>query len=251
MALIDATAFRAMVDDVARKIVATEHRPAGSFIQTPLLYPSGATVVVRIHQAEGRYFVSDVGLGYQEAELMGAALIYARHARSIAENAGVGFDNQAFFVMEASREQLPGAVVTIANCSQEAAALSAYKLSERRTADEGERLFERLVTVFDKRVEKAATIIGSSNTQWTVAALVFPDRGRPTIFEPVTNHHSSIAHASMKFHDIALLEQAPNRVAVVQKKREFGTYLGVLSQAANVIDAEVPNETLVRLAKVA
>ena len=67
----------------------------GSFIRTPLLYPSGSTVVVQVAQGEGRFFVSDFGLGYQESDLYGAGAFYVRHARPIAENAGVGFDNQA------------------------------------------------------------------------------------------------------------------------------------------------------------
>ncbi len=112
--------FKMLVDDVARMLVATEHRAGRSFIRTPLLYPSGAAVVVRIVDRSGKFFVSDVGLGHEEAEMMGSGSMYAENARLIAEAAGVRFDNQAFFVLEASCEQLHGAVVTIANCSQEA-----------------------------------------------------------------------------------------------------------------------------------
>src|SRR4051794_21294640 len=113
----DKPKIKEVVDAVAREIVATDHRAAGSFIRTPLLYPGGATVVVRIEQGDARFFVSDIGLGHQEAEMMGAGSMYAKPARVIAEEAGVRFDNQAFFVLETSRDQLPGAVVTIANCS--------------------------------------------------------------------------------------------------------------------------------------
>jgi len=244
--------FKTLVDDVARQIVGTEHRPSGSFVRTPLLYPSGATVVVRIEDGQDRYFVSDMGMGYQEAEMMGASLTYARSARSIAENAGVRFDNQAFFVLEASRDQLPGAVVTIANCSLEAASLAAYEIAARKEADDAERLYERLVGVFAPKsikVEKHVDFIGSSNTKWTVAALVRSNR--PTIFEPVINHPSSVAHVSMKLRDIGLLEQPPNRVAVAHRKNEFGTYLGVLTQSADVVDDAVTDATILRLSKAA
>src|SRR5579883_550486 len=107
--------FAAIAEDVARQLVTVEHRPIGSFIKTPLLYPSGSTVVVRVYESASRYFVTDDGLGYQEAELLGASHIYARHARVIADNAGVRFDSQAFFVLEVPRDRLPGAVVSIAN----------------------------------------------------------------------------------------------------------------------------------------
>lgn len=249
--------FSELVEDVGRQLIAVEHHVSGSFIRMPLLYPSGAIVVVRIEQSDGRYFVSDWGLGYQETENYGAGSFYVRHARSIAERAGVGFDNQAFFVMEASREQLPGAVVTIGNCSQEAAIRAADALAEKTFEDNKERLYERLVSVFAKRegtatkvVTKNARVVGHSSTEWPIATLVtLPRSGKLTIFEPVTKHHNSVAHATMKFHDIALLgKDAPNRVAVVEKKQEFGTFLGVLSQSADVVDESVSDDTILRLA---
>jgi len=250
---MDNAAFRSTVDSVAREIIATEHRAAGSFIRTPLLYPSGSTVVVQIKEAAGRYFVTDMGFGYQEAEMMGASFIYSRHAGAVADSAGISFDSQAFFIAEAPREQLAGAAVTVANCSQEATALAAFKLAERKAADDAERLYDRLVSVFSARdVVKDAEVYGASNTKWPVAALVKANGDRrPTVFEPVRRHHSSVAHASMKFHDLALLERPPNRIAVVHEKRDFGTLLGVLTQAASVIDDTVSDEALLRLAKVA
>jgi hypothetical protein len=253
--------FRAYIDTVAKELVATEHDTNGSFIRTPVVYPSGALVVVRVHGAdEARFFVSDWGLGYQEADLSGSGSFYTRHARTIAEKAGVGFDNQAFFVMEASREQLVGAVVTIANCSQEAAIRALDALAEKTFEDTKERLYERLVSVFQKKVgptprvvTKNVRVAGYSSTEWPVATIVrLPGSAKPTIFEPVTKHHHSVASASMKFNDIARLgAEAPNRVAVVHNKKEFGTLLGVLSQAASVVDEEVPDETIERLANAA
>src|SRR5262245_4308689 len=252
--------FVDLVDAVARALVATDHDVNGSFIRTPLAYPSGSLVVVRVDQADdNRLFVSDLGLGYQEADLAGAASFYTRHARTIAEKAGVGFDNQAFFVMEAARDQLAGAVVTIANCSQEATVRAADSLAEKTFEDSKERLYERLVAVFQKKtptsrvVTKNAKIVGQSSTEWQIATLVRPPGAvRPTIFEPVTKHHLSVASAAMKFSDIARLgADAPGRVAMVHDKKEFGTLLGVLSQSANVVDDDVPDSTIERLAMAA
>jgi hypothetical protein len=85
-----------------------------------------------------------------------------------------------------------------------------------------------------------------------VAAIVQLPGLRPTIFEPVTKHPTSIAHASMKFSDIALLkDEAPQRVAVVHNKKELGTLLTVLSRSANVIDDDESKERIVRLARAA
>jgi hypothetical protein len=245
--------FREIIEAVARELVATDHRASGSYIRTPLMYPGGTTVVVRIEEGDNRFFVSDIGLGHQEAELMGADSLYAKPARIIAEEAGVRFDNQAFFVLEASREQLAGAVVTIANCSQQAVMRAADALAEKTFEDRKARLYEKLVGVFDtKTVKKNVEVVGASTQHWPVAAIVTLPGLRPTIFEPVTKHPNSIAHASMKFSDIALLkEDAPQRVAVVHNKKELGTLLTVLSRSANVIDDNETNERIVRLARAA
>jgi hypothetical protein len=244
--------FRTMVDDVAREIVATEHRVGGSFIRTPLMYPSGASVVVKIENGTEKFFVSDVGFGHQEAEMMGAGLLYARPAHVIAEAAGVRFDNQAFFVLEASREQLAGAVVTIANCSQEAVMRASDALAEKTFEDRKTLLYEKLVKVFEpKIVSKNVEIVGASNQKWRVAAVVNPPGNRPTVFEPVTKSPNSVAHASMKFGDIALREDAPQRVAVVHNRAELGTLLTVLSRSANVIEDDAPDDRIRQLAKAA
>ena len=56
----------------------------------------------------------------------------------------------------------------------------------------------------------------------------------------------------MKFGDIARLgKDAPARIAIVHNKKEFGTLLGVLAQSANVVDEDVPNATIEKLAKAA
>ena len=244
---------QAVIDEVARQLVTTRHEATGSFVRLPVLYPSGASVVVRINADGDRYFVSDAGFGPQEADMMGAVHIYARHGRAVAESAGVKFDNQAFFVTEANEAQLPGAVITIASCSQEATIRVSDALSEKTFEDAKERLYQRIVRVFDpKSVTKDASVIGSSSTRYHVAAFVKESAGRrSTIFDPVTNSRLSVAHASMKFNDIARMPDAPVRVAVVNRKSEFGTLLGVLSQAANVIDDSVSNDTFVQIAKAA
>ena len=97
-----------------------------------------------------------------------------------------------------------------------------------------------------KVVTKNARVIGHSSTEWPIATIVrLPGSRIQTIFEPVTKHHNSVAHAAMKFHDIALLgKAAPSRVAVVHNKQEFGTFLQVLSQSASVIGDDVANSTI-------
>lgn len=243
------TQFSKVVDAVARELVSVDHRRNGSFLSTPLIYPSGAKVLVRIEPAsKDEYFVSDYGLGYTECDMMGATHQYRRHAPQIADAAGVGFDQHAFFVARVSREQLSGASAAIANCSLEAVSISALKLSEKKFADEADSLHRRLIAIFtEKRVDKNVELKGASQTTWHVANIV-RSKAHLTIFEPVTRHHASIATAVTKFHDIARLDNAPKRVAVVRRKAEFGTYLSVLSQAADVVARDVSDSTFAKLA---
>ena len=132
-------AFREIVDEVVRTLAVANHEPDGSYVRTPVLYPGGSMVVVRItEERQERYLVSDLGLGQMESDMMGAAAIFARVAPRVAENAGVSFDHQAFFVLEVGREQLVGVVATIASCSQEAVQLTAFRLAEKRSAENPE-----------------------------------------------------------------------------------------------------------------
>ena len=245
------TDFSAMVEAVARELVAVNHDTGHSFISTPLMYPNGTSVVVRIEDARDEYFVTDFGMGYEEATMMGASNMYSRSAKAIADAARVGFDRHSFFAIRVTREQLAGAIVTVANCSKEAVNIVAYKLADRKSEDAIEMLYSRLVAVFPKRIiARDISVIGHSNTEWHVATMVKAE-GRPTIFEPVSAHHVSIFAASTKFQDIAEVDDAPSRVAVVEKKADLKTYLAVLSRSASVIERESSNDTYSQLANAA
>ena len=245
------TSFGKLVETVAGELVTVKHDAGRSFISTPLMYPNGTSVVVRIEGAGGEYFVTDFGMGYEEAEMMGAVNIYSRSGKFVAEAAGIGFDRHSFFALRVSRTQLAGAIVTVANCSKEAVSVAAYKLADRRSKDAASILYSRLVTVFPKRVvARNVPILGQSNTEWHVATIVRGDRYN-AIFEPVSSHHVSVCAAATKFHDIAALEDAPSRVAVVKKKSEMKTYLAVLSQAASVIEQSASNDVYSEIAEAA
>ncbi len=240
-----------VVDVVAREIISTEHIGYGSLIKTPVMYPSGAAVVVQITQHGDRYFVTDMGQGYQEAEMFGAAIMYSNSAKGLAEHFGIRFDNQAFFAAEANREQLAGATTVVANCSSQAAALAAYKAAELKFEKGSDKLYRKLVATFSKsEVERDADFVGSSAHKWPVAAIV-RHHDNIALFEPVSKNYISVVSATAKFHDIARLEHPPKRIVVVEKKAEMGEYLNLLSQAASVVEYEVAKETLVELAEAA
>lgn len=244
-------AFNNLIDRVARELVTVDHGAGQSVINTPLMYPGGSSVVIHIHHVNSEYFVTDFGMGYEEALLMGASTLYVRYGKAIAEAAGIGFDNRAFFAVKVMQHQLPGAIATVANCSKEAAQIALYKSAERRSSTAVDALYERLAQTFPANaIAKDVTILGRSNKEWHVATLVQSGRNR-TIFEPVSAHHASIYAATTKFHDIAAMEDAPTRVAVVKRKADLKDNLAVLSQSANVIERNTSREAYRRLASAA
>ncbi len=246
-AVRDSDRFQEVVRSAAAQLVSLEVIGGASYVTTPLLYASGAYVVVRVERSGSDFFVSDFGAGYEEAQQMAGEATYKRVARSVAVSNGVNFDSFSFFELIATEGQLGGAIAAIANCSQEAVNITAMKLSERTFRDESELLHQRLNSIFDPRyVAKDVHILGSSNTEWHISSLVTINE-RKVAFESVTKHPNSVVHAAAKFGDLALLDGAPGRVAVVASKKLLGTYLGVLSHNARVIEQSAQDTVYQRL----
>ncbi|MBN9585089.1 MAG: hypothetical protein BGN84_15745 [Afipia sp. 62-7] len=232
------------VDAAIAQLISAEHFIAGSLVSMPVMYPSGASVVLEITSQKDRFFISDRGGGFQEAEYMGAGRTYAREAERIAHDSGIRFDGRDMFIMEVAIEAISSALIVVANCSQQAASISAMRAAERVYRDAKEILITRLEHVYRKEtIIKDAKIIGASNHNWPVAALVRTE-GRPVVFDAVSAHYNSVVSTAAKFHDLARLEGTPKRIAVVPNRKMFGDYLGVLSAAStSVIEVNASNET--------
>ena len=241
-------AFRQVVDGVARALAEVRHERDASFISVPVMFPSGSLLVIRIdHHHDDRFLVSDMGLGFQEADLSGAGRVFAHSAPAVAVRAGVHFDRQIFSI-GVRREQLVGAVSVIAACSQEAVQLAAFRLDEKKKADAADFLYNRLVKVFTPaKVARDAEILGASTTPWHVTALVTTD-GHKAVYEPVSDHANSVASALTKFIDLAQLDRSPARIAVVRSKEALGTRLSLIATAAKVVEEGVSDQILERLA---
>lgn len=239
------------IDVAVREIVSTAHRPEGSYVSLPVLYPSGSTVVVRVSGGPAKFLVTDFGMGHTEAEMMGCDRIYVRQARAIAQKSGVGFDEDAFFAVQVSQDQLAGAIITVGNCSSEAVAVSAFKLAEKTATDASEFLISKLETAFGHaQVSRKEKLVGASNHEWEFAAAV-KDGRRTSLFEFATKHPNSVANVAMKMGDIALLGHAPRRIVMVHSKVEMGTYLGVLAHSASIVEETVSVDQIRKLAEAA
>ena len=78
-------------------------------------------------------------------------------------------------------------------------------------------------------------------------AVLRGDAGQ-AVFAFVTPHQTSVVFATAKFHDLARLDQAPVRVAVVHRKAALGDLLPLVAQAARVIEDDAPDRIVTRAA---
>jgi hypothetical protein len=167
-AIFDAEAAAA---EVARALVSTQTVQGRAYVTTPVTYPTGSHVVVRLDGMGDKWFVSDDGYGSLEAELMNAIATFRRIAPQVAERAGVAFDQRALFVVEATRSELPGAVVAVANATAEAVRRTAMRIEEIRYAASRALFDERVQSTFrDETIIQQPSIAGVSGRQWEFSA---------------------------------------------------------------------------------
>ena len=226
--------LKTIAEGVAHALVDTSVKGGSAFISTPLLYPSGSHVVVRMEGAGDRWFVSDDGYGLLEAEMMSGLSTFRRVARPLADRAGVRFDERCFFVLEVERDALPGAVITISNVSKQAVERTAFAVEERRIAISRDLFEQRLVAAFDSRsIAHNISIVGASGKEWDVDVGITSDSHVERLFEFVTPRSASVAAAVMKFTDIRAMESAPRTAAVLSdRSRTEAPLVSLLSRVA-------------------
>jgi hypothetical protein len=237
-------AFVKAVQDASRRLVGLEEVDDGFVVTTSSLYPSGATVQVRTAFDGRTCYVSDMGLASHEAEMLGATpRQFRRHARLVADELGVGFDDHSFFIVQVPIDRLVGAIKIVTAATHKAAVLSDIGMAEQAERNDRELLFSRLVQVFGpEQVEKSFTISGSSGHQYKVAGRVKLSRG--VLFDTATPHFNSVSGAHTKFHDISLLSDAPKTVIAIAHPKKFAPDLiNLLQQSvADVIAIDDPEE---------
>lgn len=223
------------VETAVASLIAVEHHPRGSLVTLPVRYPSGATVVLQVTEAVDKYFVTDMGHGSYEADLIGARRLFDKLAGVIAREAGIRYDGDSLFVAEIEKSRLSGALLAVSSCSQQAANGAALKQAERADRESKYELFDYLRDVFrGSDVERDAAFRGASSHEWHVAVLI-RDAGRSAMFEAVNAHHTSVVNTAAKFADIGRLETPPPRVAVVKSKAALGNFLGVLAPTTSAL----------------
>jgi len=102
---------------------------------------------------------------------MNAMGTFRRVAPGVAERAGIAFDQRALFVVEATRGELPGAVVAVANASAEAVRRTAMRMEEIRYAKSRALFDKRVAATFrGETIIRQPEIVGMSGRPWEFSA---------------------------------------------------------------------------------
>lgn len=248
--------FRAGLAEVAKQLASTlakaDMLDGRAYIRTPVLFPSGSTVVVVIEdEGGGRYRLTDLAQGHDEADLMGVAATYRRQASKVASLSGLALVDHAFVLPGIERNQLIAATMALANAPTRALERALARGAGRQKDAAVDKLLARLKSAFPRaEVKPGLEISGASTHAWDVDAVVTTDRGR-AVFDLVSPSPISVAFAATKFHDIARLDPPPARIAVVRHKASFGDLLAVVAQAARVIEEDASDRAFVRAAEAA
>ena len=111
-----AVTIHALAAEISRGLASAEVFGGRAYLRTPMLLPSGASVVVVIEQeGAGRFGITDLGQGYDEAETLGFGRIYRRQAKHVACHQGLAAHQGALAVHDLGPEELTGATMALAS----------------------------------------------------------------------------------------------------------------------------------------
>jgi hypothetical protein len=226
-------------EEVARALVSTRSSEGTAFITTPVTYPSGAHSLVHIDGMNNRWFVSDDGYGAQEADLMGASTTFKRVARMVADRAGIGFDQKFLFVVEATRDELAGAVVAVANASAEAVRRTAMRVEELRYAASRALFDERIETTFrGSTIVRQPEILGASGRSWEFSAGIEREGNIIYLLDLVRPRPSAVYATISKFTDMQPVQQGRKGAAILTDYERTDPHL--ISLLSRVVGVALP-----------
>lgn len=207
-------------------------------LPVPVQYPSGSLASLEITGGADTAWISDRGLGYLEAEMMGADASYSRIARHEAEARGVSFDGRAIFALKLPLDQLAAGIVAVANASVFAAAETIRFEQDKKVHESNQRIFERVQRAFPDADVTLQMEIDGGRSSWTVHNVVqLP--GRTGIFEPTTQHQASISAKFLMFSDLSS-RQSLSLNAVMRDPKNLDAKGQMLRDVANIIAIDDP-----------
>lgn len=230
----DFVALQELAETIAPRLVSAKHWSDATFINMPMLYPSGAFVTLRLSHTKSGVRVSDAGFAYREADSFGMGRSFARTARTCAEFYNVKAEHRSIFV-DVRPNEVERAILDVSAASHATAERILEKVEDGSDVEISDLLIDRLEKLFPTVIQRGQKVAGASSTEWDVTAIAKFDR-KAVIFQAVSNSPISVYKASTAFHDLSALDNAPECVAVVSNKAEMGPNVRILSQAGRVIE---------------
>lgn len=230
------------VEIAASELVRVSNWGSSSYVNLPLIMPSGSAATVRISLSEKGFRVDDGGFAFRELESIGAERSFPKTAAKYAAYEGLETDRRLIFTY-ATQNNLVRAICDVGTASFAVADEIYRRLGDEGAAEIEDYLRERLESIFRGiRIESDEEIKGASSHPWKVSAAIHMDSGL-IVFQAVGNHPYSVYKASTAFHDLNELPAPPRCIAVVKDKEAMGLNLNVLAQAGRVIQGDQSDDT--------
>lgn len=229
------------VETAVADFVRVSHWSGASYVNLPLMMPSGSPATVRVSKIEAGFRVDDGGFAFREIDQIGFARSFPSEAKKAAEPEGLCFDRRLIFA-ECTIAELSRRICDVGAASVDLAQRVVRRIAERDEAELEDGLRERLATVFGaSHLDDSQEIAGSSSIKWNVSGIVRIERD-VIIYQAVSLNANSINKASTAFHDIMQLPRPPHCVAVVKDIVQLGPKLALLAQAGRVIQSDQPDD---------
>ncbi|MBZ0325594.1 MAG: hypothetical protein K8F57_05285 [Alphaproteobacteria bacterium] len=230
------------VREALSRLATTREMDGRVVVDLPIMYPSGAMVVVQVERNGDKVLVSDMGCGLVEAELSAADEYYGTAAKKAAEAYSVGFDGYAIFALWVPIGRIESAIVCVGNASCRAASEAVRRASEVQSRSQNERIFDRIARVFGKERVSRTTEIAGQHVSWEAHnVIVFPNRRR-AVFEYMTNHTNSVSNKFMMFSDIRAADSSISLNSVVKSLDELGEKAQMVGDVANIVPLKASDE---------
>ncbi|WP_428410110.1 hypothetical protein [Hyphococcus sp.] len=235
------------VSAAVSSLVTTERVGETTFVNLPMIMPSGSFATVCVSQAPGGYRVSDFAFAFREIERIGYERSFPRTASAVADLEGLQISHRALTV-DVPAEHLERAICDVATASWRVVDKVYSRISDRDEAEMADELRQRLASFFGpERIQQEHTIQGASHTDWDVSAIINLN-GKKAVFHAVSNYPNAVYKASTLFHDLSALERPPSLVAVVRSKMAMGHNLSILAQAGRIIEEDQSRDVYLKAA---
>jgi hypothetical protein len=240
----DIGSLRQIADEVARKLAYAKTIGMDVLIQTPIAFPSGRSIGVKLLGGPITFTITDDGSAMREAESMGAEDICRREAKRIANEFGLKFNEYEIFEAEAPADRLVGITSIVANAAALTMIRTTDKFAERFDLRRREELSIRLSRIFGERhVAKDVEVAGAARTWMFDARVSNLSSGRPGLFSVVMPSPVSVAFAYSKLDDVSRLEEPPFLGAVLEGKFDAGDKALLRRAARRVFSTEDSDDT--------